>query len=99
LVSGIDRDAGTRSVIAAVAHQAQLTRRIICAEGVETEAERRSLLAVGVPHGQGYLFSRPVPAVAAVGLLASPLGRTPSRTPLAAATEAGLLAAGISAPD
>jgi EAL domain-containing protein (putative c-di-GMP-specific phosphodiesterase class I) len=32
------------------------------AEGVETEAEHRFLLANGCSHGQGYLFSKPVPA-------------------------------------
>jgi EAL domain-containing protein (putative c-di-GMP-specific phosphodiesterase class I) len=30
----------------------------LIAEGVETEAERKALLALGVTHGQGYLFGR-----------------------------------------
>jgi EAL domain-containing protein (putative c-di-GMP-specific phosphodiesterase class I) len=32
------------------------------AEGIETEAEWRALVARGCERGQGYFFSRPVPA-------------------------------------
>lgn len=35
---------------------------IVVAEGVETEEQRDKLQAIGVDAGQGYLFSRPVPA-------------------------------------
>jgi EAL domain len=31
-------------------------------EGIETEAERRTLRLLGVPLGQGYLLGRPLPA-------------------------------------
>lgn len=72
LIVGIQHDAGTRSVIAAVAHQAKLTGRVVCAEGVENDAELRTLLALGVSHGQGYLFSAPVPAAEAVRLMNLP---------------------------
>ncbi|MEZ0494058.1 putative bifunctional diguanylate cyclase/phosphodiesterase [Kineococcus sp. TBRC 1896] len=34
----------------------------VVAEGVETEAQRAQLVAAGVGQGQGYLFSRPLPA-------------------------------------
>lgn len=34
----------------------------VVAEGVETDAQRRFLVEQGCPRGQGYLFSRPVPA-------------------------------------
>ena len=34
----------------------------VIAEGVETEAQRTLLAAAGCDYGQGYLFSRPVPA-------------------------------------
>jgi EAL domain-containing protein (putative c-di-GMP-specific phosphodiesterase class I) len=34
----------------------------LIAEGVETEAEREALLALGVTCGQGYLFGRAAPA-------------------------------------
>ncbi|RBW48562.1 EAL domain-containing protein [Marinobacter sp. F3R11] len=34
----------------------------VTAEGVETEEQRQLLLSIGCDHGQGYLFSRPLPA-------------------------------------
>jgi EAL domain-containing protein (putative c-di-GMP-specific phosphodiesterase class I) len=34
----------------------------VVAEGIETECQRALLLAAGCDYGQGYLFSRPVPA-------------------------------------
>ncbi len=34
----------------------------VTAEGVETETQRRLLLDIGCDYGQGYLFSRPLPA-------------------------------------
>lgn len=36
----------------------------VTAEGIETEAQRRLLLEIGCDHGQGYLFSRPLPPAA-----------------------------------
>lgn len=36
----------------------------VTAEGIETEAQRRLLLEIGCDHGQGYLFSHPLPAAA-----------------------------------
>ena len=41
----------------------------VIAEGVETEAQMRFLLASGCEHAQGYYFSRPVPAKRATELL------------------------------
>jgi EAL domain-containing protein (putative c-di-GMP-specific phosphodiesterase class I) len=34
----------------------------LVAEGIETRDQWEHLKRVGCPHGQGYLFSRPVPA-------------------------------------
>jgi EAL domain-containing protein (putative c-di-GMP-specific phosphodiesterase class I) len=42
----------------------------IVAEGVETDAQRRTLVDMGCTHLQGYLFSRPVDANAIARLLA-----------------------------
>ncbi|UCV10331.1 EAL domain-containing protein [Dechloromonas denitrificans] len=39
------------------------------AEGIETDAQRDSLLAMGCRDGQGYLFSRPLPAEEFLALL------------------------------
>jgi len=41
----------------------------IIAEGVETQAQRTALVALGCPFAQGYLFSRPVAAGAITGLV------------------------------
>jgi len=34
----------------------------VVAEGIETEQQRKFLLDAGCDYGQGYLFSKPVPA-------------------------------------
>jgi EAL domain-containing protein (putative c-di-GMP-specific phosphodiesterase class I) len=44
----------------------------IIAEGIETPGLRDSLRARGVTHGQGYLFSRPLPAAGLQAYLATP---------------------------
>jgi EAL domain-containing protein (putative c-di-GMP-specific phosphodiesterase class I) len=41
----------------------------VVAEGIETEAQRRILIAAGCEYGQGYLFSQAIPAEAVPGLL------------------------------
>jgi EAL domain-containing protein (putative c-di-GMP-specific phosphodiesterase class I) len=35
----------------------------VIAEGVESETQRRKLMALGCKSGQGYLFSRPIEAL------------------------------------
>jgi diguanylate cyclase (GGDEF)-like protein/PAS domain S-box-containing protein len=44
----------------------------VVAEGVETEAQRRQLLALGCRYGQGFLFARALPPPAAAALLELP---------------------------
>jgi predicted signal transduction protein with EAL and GGDEF domain len=51
------------------------------AEGVETEAQRAELLALGCRLGQGYLFARPMPADQVTPLLAGPLPPVPGGAP------------------
>jgi EAL domain-containing protein (putative c-di-GMP-specific phosphodiesterase class I) len=41
----------------------------VVAEGIETEAQLTGLIDVGCDTGQGFLFSRPLPAEAAEKLL------------------------------
>ena len=48
---------GIVRTIAALAHHLQLST---IAEGIETESQRASLLALGCEEGQGYLFSKPL---------------------------------------
>ena len=45
----------------------------VIAEGVETDEQRATLAASGCDFGQGYLFSRPVPADAFEAMLVAPL--------------------------
>ena len=59
LVSGADRDpARLAAIMGFHRFAAEIGARLV-AEGIETDAERSALLAVGVRFGQGYLFGRP----------------------------------------
>jgi EAL domain-containing protein (putative c-di-GMP-specific phosphodiesterase class I) len=63
-VAAINADDTGRSsaIIGAVLALAQALKLDVVAEGVETEHQRRVLLAMGCVFGQGYLFARPQPA-------------------------------------
>ena len=54
-----EEDVAIASAIISMAHSLKLK---VIAEGIETEAQRSLLAARGCDEGQGYLFSRPVPA-------------------------------------
>ena len=49
---------------AALLHRGVATGASVVAEGVETEAEARTLVELGYTVGQGYLFARPMPLAA-----------------------------------
>jgi diguanylate cyclase (GGDEF)-like protein len=49
------------SVVAAVLALARALEMSVVAEGIETETQRRALLAMGCEVGQGYLMARPAP--------------------------------------
>jgi EAL domain-containing protein (putative c-di-GMP-specific phosphodiesterase class I) len=51
-------------LVGAMIQMAEATGLQPVAEGIETEEQRAFLLELGCPLGQGYLFSRPVPAEA-----------------------------------
>ncbi|MGH2679483.1 MAG: sensor domain-containing protein [Actinomycetota bacterium] len=61
-VRELDRDEQNGSMVSAMVALASNLGMIPLAEGIETESEWRALLARGCERGQGYLFSRPVPA-------------------------------------
>jgi PAS domain S-box-containing protein len=67
----IDRDETRQAMIAGMVHYAGENNTRLIAEGIETEAERRTLLRLGVRFGQGYLLGVP----SASGAV------TPQRTP------------------
>jgi EAL domain-containing protein (putative c-di-GMP-specific phosphodiesterase class I) len=60
-------DLGIVRAILAIAESAGMS---VVAEGIETEEQRRVLIELGCPQGQGFLFARPMPADAATCLLA-----------------------------
>jgi EAL domain-containing protein (putative c-di-GMP-specific phosphodiesterase class I) len=62
LVRGVNADLTRQALVVGLRHFAQATNRDVIAEGIETEAERRTLLALGVNLGQGFLFGQPAPA-------------------------------------
>jgi EAL domain-containing protein (putative c-di-GMP-specific phosphodiesterase class I) len=54
----IDTDPARQALVAGMVHFAARGPFRLIAEGVETEAEREALLALGLAYGQGYLFGR-----------------------------------------
>lgn len=59
LVRGVEGDLARQALIAGMAHFATGTGSQLLAEGIESEAEARALVGLGVRLGQGYLFGRP----------------------------------------
>jgi EAL domain-containing protein (putative c-di-GMP-specific phosphodiesterase class I) len=80
--------AASRTAAAVVGTIIQLAEALgmeAVAEGVETEDERRLLVARGCELGQGYLFGRPMPAAELTALFAAHQGRgAPLPAPIAA---------------
>ena len=64
LVRGINADLTRQALAVGLRHFAQAMHREVIAEGVETEPERRTLIALGIELGQGYLLGKPAPASA-----------------------------------
>jgi diguanylate cyclase (GGDEF)-like protein len=62
---------GGSSIVQAVVNIAAARQMMTLAEGVETSEQRESLRALGCTEMQGFLFSRPVPAVDVLRLLQS----------------------------
>jgi diguanylate cyclase (GGDEF)-like protein/PAS domain S-box-containing protein len=67
-VSGMVSVPSDHAIVRAVTRLAHDLGLDWVAEGVETEAQRKALLALGAGFGQGYLFSPPVPAHELPGL-------------------------------
>ncbi len=62
LVRGVNADLGRQALVVGMRHFAAEAGCRLLAEGVETEAEAETLLALGVDLGQGYEFGHPEPA-------------------------------------
>ncbi|KLI65153.1 hypothetical protein AAV99_02110 [Aurantiacibacter marinus] len=65
LTRGIEADPARKAMTAALVRLASEIGCIVVAEGIETEHEARAMKNLGVDCGQGYLYSRPLPIVAA----------------------------------
>ena len=61
-VRDIGSDADSASITRAIVDMVHSLGKVTVAEGIETEAQRAHLTALGCEAGQGYLWSRPVPA-------------------------------------
>ena len=64
-----DQDGG--ALVTAIISLAHSLRLEVVAEGIETVAQRDELWSMGCAHGQGYLYSRPVPPQEMATLLSS----------------------------
>lgn len=60
-VEGMTTSAESRAVVRSTVELGRSLGRSVVAEGVEREDQRRELVAMGCPMGQGHLFARPVP--------------------------------------
>ena len=84
LVSKVDSDSRNATVVRAAIRLARDLDIECIAEGVETEAQAKFLLAAGCEYAQGYYFNRPVDAERAAVILRqgrTGLGRGPLRVP------------------
>ena len=70
-VSDLDANPGCLAIIRAVSHLASDLGMKTIAEGIETKEQLNKLIAEGCQEGQGYLFSRPLPADKATSLIGS----------------------------
>jgi EAL domain-containing protein (putative c-di-GMP-specific phosphodiesterase class I) len=61
-VADMGRDPAASTTVAAVTHLAHDLGKMVTAEGVETEAQRDEVVAVGCELAQGFFFARPMAA-------------------------------------
>ncbi len=73
-VDGLGRDPESTAIVQAVLSMAKAMGLRVTAEGIETPDQLAQLRALGCDQGQGYFFSRPLPAHEAETLL----GKNPS---------------------
>jgi EAL domain-containing protein (putative c-di-GMP-specific phosphodiesterase class I) len=57
-----DHGSGDHALVRAIISLGQTLDLRVVAEGIETEDQRRELKRLGCDRGQGYLFSKPMPA-------------------------------------
>lgn len=72
-IQGLDASSETLGLVPAIANIARAMRMSVVAEGIETPEQLAQLRRLNCDLGQGYLFSRPVPAQQATELLSANL--------------------------
>jgi diguanylate cyclase (GGDEF)-like protein len=91
LVKGIDGDRGRAAMVAALVGYAESVDSLLVAEGMETAAELRTLVELGVPLAQGFYLARPGKPwthARAVSRRAATAGSAPRRAPQGSASSA-----------
>lgn len=61
-ISGIDKDPIKHDFVGSIKKMSRSLGCKVIAEGIEAEAELKTLRALGISHGQGYLLGKPEPA-------------------------------------
>jgi len=77
-VQQITADTDDSSIVTAIISMGKSLKHLVVAEGIETQEQRAYLLAEGCAEGQGYLFSRPLPAAAFARLFEAGVAKTSS---------------------
>jgi EAL domain-containing protein (putative c-di-GMP-specific phosphodiesterase class I) len=75
IVRGLDKNMLKQELVKAINTLSREMGSTVIAEGIETESELRTLLEIGIPVGQGFLFAKPgtpFPQISAVTSAASP---------------------------
>jgi len=68
-VNRVDSDRESRAIVETILGLADSLNMGVVAEGIETENQRTELMDLGCDSGQGFLFSKPLPADAAEQML------------------------------
>lgn len=71
-VQRLDRDRDSVEIVRAIINLAHALKLSVVAEGIETPEQKDTLYSLQCDHGQGYLFSKPVPEPEARELLLTP---------------------------
>src|SRR3954471_16279847 len=78
-IADVDRQGERAELARTIVQLGRSLRLATIAEGIETQGQRHALLEMGCDYGQGYLFSRPLPASGVTVLLQSGLTDIPTQ--------------------